>query len=138
MSVILAFDYGVKKMGIAVGNTETHTAQPLDIFPMDNGQPDWEVLLSLITEWKAQKLLVGLPLNMDGSDSHLSKRANKFAKRLNHKLKENHTPCEIFLVDERLSSREARERSAAHQIDDAAAFVLLESWLHEPLGTQLS
>lgn len=137
MSVVLAFDYGVKKMGIAVGNTETHTAQPLDIFHMDNGQPDWTALIALITEWKANKLLVGLPLNMDGSESHLSKRANKFAKRLNHKLKENHTPCDIYLVDERLSSREARGKSTAQQIDDTAAFVLLESWLHEPNGNQL-
>lgn len=137
MSVVLAFDYGIKKMGIAVGNTETHTAQPLDIFPMENGQPDWDALITVITEWKAAQLLVGLPLNMDGSESHLSKRAHKFAKRLNHKLKENHRPCAIFLVDERLSSQEARHASSAKQIDDAAAFVLLESWLREPIGTQL-
>lgn len=143
MSVIISLDFGVKKMGMAVGNKETATAQPLDILPMNNGQPDWLDLLHHITHWQATMILVGLPLHMDGSESHLSKRATKFAKRLNHKLKEHHIKCDVYLVDERLSSYEAKHHNKSQNkkntayIDDKAAYVLLNSWFHDAQSIKL-
>ena len=65
--LILALDYGVKKMGMALGNSITETARAFDILAMNNGQPDWDNLLGIIKVWGVAKVVVGLPLNMDGS-----------------------------------------------------------------------
>lgn len=89
---VLAFDFGTFKMGIAIGNTLTQTARPLCQFPMDNGKPDWQALLAIVQEWQAQQIIVGLPLNMDDSESELALRSRKFARRLNHQLKEYKIP----------------------------------------------
>lgn len=137
MSVIMALDFGVKKMGVAVGNLLTHTGEAHSIVPMENGTPDWSELLTLLNDWQVSLVLVGLPLNMDSSISHLSKRARKFAKRLNHKLKEAHISCQVGLVDERLSSCEAfgaqpKKLAPAALVDDKAALVLLHSYFAEP------
>lgn len=144
MSVIISLDFGVKKMGMAVGNSAVGTAQPLTILPMDNGKPDWQVLFEHITSWQASTIIIGLPLNMDGSESHLSKRAFKFGKRLNHKLKEQHIGCSVYMVDERLTSKEATAHNTPRKttkktqfIDDKAACILLESWLNETQGIKL-
>lgn len=107
-ATVLALDYGIKKTGMALGNTLTKDAQPFGILAMDNGRPDWDNLLGIITSWQIAFVVVGLPLNMDGTDSMLSKRAAKFARRLAHKLGERHTSTRVYLTDERLTSREAK------------------------------
>lgn len=134
--VLLGLDYGVKKMGMALANTLTKDAQPFGILAMDNGQPDWDNLLGIITNWQIAYVVVGLPLNMDGTDSMLSKRAAKFARRLAHKLGERHISTIVYLTDERLTSREARELSWElglidndnAPIDDVAACLILSSF----------
>ena len=93
--LVLALDYGVKKMGMALGNTITETARAFDILAMNNGQPDWDNLLGIIKVWGVSKVVVGLPLNMDGSSSMLSKRAHKFARRLAHRVMEQHLPVVV-------------------------------------------
>ena len=70
--LVLALDYGVKKMGMALGNTLTKNARPFDILAMTNGQPDWDNLIGIIDKWDVELVVVGLPLNMDGSSSMLS------------------------------------------------------------------
>lgn len=135
--LILALDFGVKKMGMAMGNTLTQDARPFDIMPMDNGQPDWSKLVSLIAQWQIQVVVVGLPLNMDGSESMLAKRASKFSRRLQHQLQAAHLPVTVCLHDERLSSREARNlaweqgliQNPTEAIDDLSACLLLNSYL---------
>lgn len=142
---LLAFDYGVKKMGVAVGNTVTQTANPLAIIAMNNGQPNWQNLLELILHWQATTIVVGLPFNMDGTDSILSKRAHKFARRLAHQLKEIRWQFQLYLVDERLSSKEARQlawqmgllKESNKPIDNIAACILLSSWLQGNTGVLL-
>ncbi len=105
-SVVLALDYGVKKTGVAMGNTISQNARPYDILPMDNGQPNWGGLLTIINDWQIAQIVIGLPLNMDGTESALAKRASKFARRLAHKLMEQKNPCKVYLYDERLTSRD--------------------------------
>ena len=150
---VLALDFGVKKMGIATGsklNPDSKAAElpkqtlaestlalssPHSVFAMDNGHPNWEQLHALIDELKPELILVGLPLNMDGSDSHLSKRATKFAKRLSHRLKEVHRPIPVKLIDERLSSAEARSQQNAGRdqiIDAFAAQLLVDAFFNQP------
>ena len=146
LETIMGLDFGVNKMGIALGNTLTQTAQPLMQFPMNNGQPNWENLLKIVNEWEVNRVVVGLPLNMDGTESELTLRAKKFARRLNHQLQSQRIKCPVIIADERLSSREARNlaweygliKRENEPIDSIASAILLGSWLRSGQGEQLS
>ncbi|WP_257019979.1 Holliday junction resolvase RuvX [Psychrobacter sp. BI730] len=138
--LILALDYGVKKMGMALGNTITQTARAFDILAMNNGQPDWDNLIGIIKVWGVAQVVVGLPLNMDGTSSMLSKRAHKFARRLAHRVMEQHLPVIVSLCDERLTSIEAREiawdngwiKNERDPIDDISACILMSTYFADP------
>jgi len=138
--LILALDYGVKKMGMALGNTITQTARAFDILAMNNGQPDWDNLIGIIKVWGVAQVVVGLPLNMDGTSSMLSKRAHKFARRLAHRVMEQHLPVTVSLCDERLTSIEAREiawdngwiKNERDPIDDISACILMSTYFADP------
>ncbi|WP_410472824.1 Holliday junction resolvase RuvX [Faucicola mancuniensis] len=139
IKTIMGLDFGISKMGISLGNTLTQTATPLMQFKMDNGKPDWQKLLNIITEWQVSQIVIGLPLNMDGTDSELGNRAKKFARRLNHQLEMAHIPCPVIMADERLSSREAKNlaweygliKNENEPIDSIASAIMLGSWLRE-------
>lgn len=124
----LAFDFGTKRIGVAYGQSLTGTAQAVGIIPAADGIPDWAVLEALVAEWKPDVFVVGLPYNMDDSESELLLRARKFGKRLEGRL---HKPC--YGIDERLTSFEARGelmRGESEGIVDAvAARLILETWL---------
>ncbi len=145
IQTIMALDFGVVKMGVALGNTLTQTARPLCQFAMDNGKPNWDKLIALIQEWQATQIIVGLPLNMDGTSSELSLRCHKFARRLNQQLKDHKIACPVTLVDERLTSREAKQLAweyglishDSQPIDSIAAAILLGSWLRGMHGETL-
>lgn len=122
-SVILAFDFGLKHIGVAVGQTVTRSASPLTTLAAKKGKPNWSEIVELIHQWRPDQLIVGLPLNMDDSESDMSQRARAFAGSL-----EKRTAIEVSLMDERLTSFEARQISA----DDnhaLAASLIAESWL---------
>lgn len=129
---LLAFDYGLKNIGTAYGQSITGTATELPPLPARDGIPNWDQIGQLLNEWQPQLLLVGLPLNMDDSESELSQRARKFANRLHGRF-----GLRVELFDERLTTRlakeEARERGhkgnyATMPVDSIAARLLLESW----------
>lgn len=132
---VMLFDYGTKSIGAAVGQYITQTARELVPLKAKDGIPNWDQLQMLIQEWQPHLLLVGLPLNMDDSESELSQRARKFSQRLHGRF-----GLPVQLVDERLSTREAKTeaRSRGHKgnyaqapIDSIAARLLLEEWLAE-------
>lgn len=132
---VLAIDFGLRNMGVAVGNTLSRTAQPLAIVNARDGVPDWDALAKFIEEWQPQRVVVGHPLNMDGTESDISKRVMKFARQI-----EGRYQRIVTLVDERLSSREAKAAAlasghngdfAAKPIDDEAAAIILSTWLNE-------
>lgn len=132
---LLALDYGLRNIGVAVGNEATGTAQPAGIIGARNGTPDWQALEKKIREWQPDLVLIGLPLNMDASASDMSQRTEKFARQV-----EGRFGVAVALVDERLSSREARQRAreaghagdyAAVPVDDLAAEVILNTWLND-------
>ena len=100
---LMAFDFGTQRIGIAIGQRITAGAQPLNPIKARDGIPDWDGLQRLIDEWQPDAFVVGLPLNMDGSDSDMSRRANKFARRLEGRY---HRPA--YTHDERLTSYEAK------------------------------
>ena len=125
--MILAFDYGTQKIGVASGNMLLGTATPLKALPCKNTQPNWDDIAALLKEWEPEALVVGLPLNMDGSDSESTARARKFANRLHGRFGKK-----VWLGGERLSTREARERTgiqkADSRVDSMAAVIIAEGF----------
>jgi putative Holliday junction resolvase len=133
---VLAFDFGTKRIGVATGQAITGTAAPLTPVPARDGIPAWDKLDALLAEWAPEALIVGLPLNMDDSESELSHLARKFARRLvaRHRLP-------VFMCDERLSSHAARgllmdvqerRRGKLPALDSTAAVLIAEAWLADP------
>lgn len=128
---LLTFDYGLKRTGVAVGQTLTGTATPLATLAMDNGQPDWAEVATLIDRWQPDGLLVGLPLNMDGTPSDMTRRADKFRKRLHGRF-----GLPALGWDERLTTRELKREAhargitdfGAHALDSEAAMLIFQSW----------
>ncbi len=128
--LVLAFDFGLKHIGVATGQSITRTATPLTTLRARDGVPDFAEIGALIDDWKPVALLVGLPLNMDQTESDMSRRARKFAARLGGRF-----GLPTLLVDERLTSREAHTRLGSAPSDPrthaAAAAVIAETWLLE-------
>jgi putative Holliday junction resolvase len=128
---LLAFDYGEKNIGVAVGQTLTGTANPLETIRVAGSSPDWDAISRMVKTWKPDALVVGLPLNMDGTEQKVTRRARRFSDQLFGRYR-----LPVHLVDERLTTREARNRLAAEGragSDDhpVAAQIILESWLNE-------
>jgi len=125
---LLGFDFGTKRIGTAVGQSITHRASALSAIPARDGIPNWEALDALVAQWKPDAFVVGLPFNMDDSESELLVRARKFGNRLNGRY---YKPC--YGIDERLSSFEARGQimrgESTAQLDCLAAQLILETWL---------
>jgi len=125
---LLAFDFGTGQIGVAVGQSLTGSANPLTVLKARDGIPNWEQIAGLLAEWQPDQLLVGLPLNMDGSESESSQRARKFARRLHGRF-----GIRVWMIDERLSTREARERTGTRRadpkVDSMAAAVIAEGYL---------
>ncbi|MFV8783943.1 Holliday junction resolvase RuvX [Microbulbifer sp. SA54] len=129
----LAFDFGTGSIGLAYGQSLTGSARELPPLPARDGQPNWDQVKKALDEWQPHTLLVGLPLNMDGSESEICARARKFGQRLHGRF-----GLPVEYVDERLSTRaakdEARDRGhrgnyADEPIDSIAARIFLEDWL---------
>jgi len=135
---VISFDFGLRNIGVAVGNCRLGTTQPLAVLKARDGQPDWQELINLVSEWQPERLVVGEPLHMDGSDSELSQLATKFARRLHGRL-----GLPVDMIDERLSSVEAKSISReqghrgdyrANPVDSLAAELILKSWLERARG----
>lgn len=134
---IIAFDFGEKSIGCAVGQSITGTAQALSAFKAQNGIPNWEAIGTLLKEWQPDLLVVGLPLNMDGTEQPLTQRAKTFANRLNGRFN-----LPVVLHDERLTTVEARSEIFARggfkalkkdKVDSISACLILESWFENQL-----
>ena len=137
--VVLAFDFGHRRIGVACGDTVSRTAAPLDAVPVGLGGLRWALIHALVREWQPALIVVGLPYNVDGSDSTMTGTAREFAAELERRCR-----LQVALVDERYSSREAearlksaresglrRRRVAKADVDAEAACVILERWFTE-------
>lgn len=131
---VLGFDYGDRRIGVAVGQTVSRTASPLKTLPAKSGQPDWALVAKLVAEWKPDRAVVGLPAMADGAPHPVAEAARRFARRLHGRF-----GLPIVYVDERLSSHAAAERTRDTEVLDAmAACVILETWLAEGSATERS
>lgn len=138
ITMLLGFDYGARRIGVAVGNRISGSARALEVVTNGAGGPDWSRIGALLREWRPDALLVGLPLTLDSGEQQTSHAARTFATALEarHRLP-------TMLVDERLSSHEAAHRFAARRasgsakrkdaagLDAVAAEVIVEQWLRE-------
>ncbi|WP_426447437.1 Holliday junction resolvase RuvX [Siccibacter colletis] len=129
---LLSFDFGTKSIGVAIGQRITGTARPLTALKANNGNPDWTQIERLIKEWQPDEVIVGLPLNMDGTEQPLTARARTFANRVHGRF-----GVAVTLHDERLSTVEARAGLFENggfralnkgSVDSASAVVILESY----------
>lgn len=136
---VMAFDFGRRRIGVAVGQALTCSASPVATPRCHNGTPDWLALDRLIDEWRPDCLVVGLPLRHDDSDSPQTQAARTFAAELGERYARP-----VHLQDERLSSNEARaqiragrrsgalkRRGRKEDVDRLAAAVILRSWFEE-------
>jgi len=130
---ILAFDFGTKKIGVAVGQTLTKTSSPLTIIFNKKNKVNWQEIEEVINEWNPDLLIVGKPLNMDGTESDIMKNVSNFVKKLK---KISGTECEY--MDERLTSFEAKEKVAdtgSTLVDAHAAKIILDNWFNKSVDT---
>ena len=132
---VMAFDFGTRRIGVASGQEILGTGKPLTMLPARDGVPDWEQIGRLLKEWQPDRVLVGLPLNMDDTENDMCARARKFGKRLHGRFH-----VEVEMVDERLTSFEAKGDVMASGgsrdfgrdgVDDRAAVLILEPWFHQ-------
>jgi putative Holliday junction resolvase len=131
MGTLLGFDFGPRKIGIAVGQTVTTSASPLTTLRAKNERPDWDGISKLIVEWRPEALVVGIPYQMDDSEEKWAPRVHRFARQLEGRY---HLP--VYRVDERLTSMEARRQmgpkaTSPEAVDAMAARLILETWLSE-------
>lgn len=129
----LGFDFGYKRIGVAVGQSLTKSASPLETLSAKKGIPSWDQVKALIKKWQPVGLIVGLPTKIDGKEQYTTKAARIFAESLQSQY---HLP--VHLVDERLTTVEARttlyqqggyRKIQQSQVDSVAACIILEQWL---------
>ena len=122
---ILAIDFGLKKVGLAIGNTLTKTSMPISTIFYNSKQELFNLLEKHVIEWKPELIIIGNPLNMDQTESEMSKLAEKFSTQFSKKFN-----LAVELVDERLSSFEAKEFAKDDNLDAMAAKLILDSWMN--------
>src|SRR3990167_8000685 len=136
-TILLGFDFGTKRVGIAIGQTVTKTARPLETIAVKDGEPNWNVITKLIQKWQPDALVVGIPLNMDGTDQLIGTQARAFVKTLSDKY-----GLPVYEMDERLTTQAAREQLFTEggfkalqdgQVDAVAAQLIIENWFAEYL-----
>ncbi len=135
----LGFDFGEKRIGVAIGQSSTLTANPICVVRNINGRPEWDKIAALIDEWKPDALVVGLPLDDNGDIQRLTQLAKSFGKHLRRRYQ-----LTVHFCDERFSSNEAsriiaenrhhhqRRKATREDSDTIAAALILEQWLNDP------
>lgn len=130
---ILGFDFGKKSIGVAIGQEVTGTASPLPSLAARDGIPDWSKIEAIYQEWQPQLVIVGLPLNMDGTNQDITHAARKFGNRLHNKFKKT-----VEFYDERLTTADAKTRLfelggykklEKGKIDSVSACLIAEGWM---------
>ena len=125
---IVAFDFGEKKIGVAVGQTSTYTSSPLQVIFNNHDKVNWNEISILLEEWKPELILIGKPLNMDGTDSEIMKKVDTFYKKM-----ESLYDAKFEYVDERLTTFEARDilkENNVETVDANAAKILIDNWFN--------
>jgi putative Holliday junction resolvase len=132
---LLGFDYGAKLIGVAVGGTHSRLAEPLTTIHVSKAGPDWTQIARLIADWRPTALVVGLPLNMDGTANIMTRAARQFGEQLAARYN-----LPVHWVDERLSTRDAKRvlydagipgTRHKRRLDKLAAQTILQAFLND-------
>jgi putative Holliday junction resolvase len=132
---IIGFDFGKKYIGVAVGQEITGSASPLGSIKANDGIPNWDSLTTYLKEWQPDLIVVGLPLNMDGTEQQLTKDARKFGNRINGRF-----GIKVEFQDERLTTADAKEQLFTRggyknlkkdNIDAESARLIIESFFEQ-------
>jgi putative Holliday junction resolvase len=133
IETVIGFDYGTSWIGIAVGQTLTAQARPLSAIKSFKRSPNWEAISLLLSEWKPQKLIVGLPTSDYSETKFMTDKASRFSRQLHGRFH-----IDTQLIDERLTTREAYtiaiasgKRKNKSEIDSLSAVLITETWLRE-------
>ncbi|MEE9310585.1 MAG: Holliday junction resolvase RuvX [Cocleimonas sp.] len=136
MSTVIAFDFGLKRTGVAVGNTLTGSATPECTLTGKDEQPNWQGISQLIEDWKPTQIVVGLPVELDGTENPLTKRINRFCNQLNGRYnlpvdQENEQFTSIEAADRLKQLRQSgrKKKVTKDEIDKIAASIILENWM---------
>jgi putative Holliday junction resolvase len=133
--ILLGFDFGTKRIGVAVGQTVTQTARPLTTVPAKEGVPQQGVIQKIIKTWQPDALVVGVPCHMDGSEQAITRSARQFIVWLKQEFQ-----LPVYEMDERLSTKDARRNLFQEggfkalqdgQVDRVAAQLILQNWLDQ-------
>ena len=133
--LVMGFDYGTKRIGVATGQTVTNSASTLTTIAVNNGNPDWGAINKLVNEWQPDALIVGYPTMINGKRQAITGLVDQFIDALKDKFSKP-----VFAVDERLSTQSSRSAIFASQgykglrktaIDEVAAATIVEQWLLE-------
>ena len=134
-ATVIAFDFGTRRVGVALGNTLTRSARPLATIDARDETARWRAIANVIAEWQPAQLVVGLPTHADGTPHDMTERAQRFARDLGQRfgrpvalVDERHT-SEIAKTELRAAGRGSRDERALR--DQAAARLILEAWLNE-------
>ena len=138
MTVIVAFDFGLKRTGVAVGNTLTGSATPECTLISKDQQPDWDGITKLFKDWKPAKIVVGMPTELDGSENPLAKSVQRFCNQI-----EGRYNIEVEQENEQFTSIEAarrlkqlrqsgrKKKISKDEVDKIAAAIILENWMQK-------
>lgn len=135
-NICIGFDFGLKRIGVAVGQRLTLSASPLKTLSAHAGKPDWNEVAALIKTWRPNVLVVGLPKAIDDTELYITQPSKDFAQALKKRFQ-----LPVYLVDERLTTKEAKAYIYEHggyqklkksEIDSIAACLILEQWLQYP------
>lgn len=129
METVLAFDFGLKRIGVAVGNTLLRQPQPLAVIEAATNDAKFAAIAVVLKEWQPQRCVVGLPLHPDGAEHDMTLRCRRFANQLHGRF-----ALETALVDERYSSA-VLEAKRGELIDSRSAAIILQQYFDETLSS---
>ena len=134
-NIFLGFDFGIKRIGVAVGQSVTLTARPLVNLRAKGGKPNWSEILDLINVWQPVALIVGLPVNKEGEEMHIAKKVHNFSNQLKKRF-----DLPVYKTNEYLTTKSAREEIylakgyaalLKKEVDKVSAQLILEQWMSE-------
>ncbi|MDC8758757.1 Holliday junction resolvase RuvX [Janthinobacterium fluminis] len=125
VDTVLGFDFGVKRIGVAIGNTMLRQARPLSVIAAVANEPRFAAIAALIAEWGATRVVVGLPSHPDGTEHEMSARCRRFANQMHGRF-----GLPVVLVDERYSSAVIAAKRG-EVIDDRAASIILQQYFDD-------
>lgn len=136
MSTVIAFDFGLKRTGVAVGNTLTGSASPETTLNSVEDKPDWDGISRLVNEWNPSLFVVGMPTELDGTDSPLKARIERFCNQLNGRYNlpvdqenEQFTSIEASRRLKELRQSGRKKKVQKEEVDKLAAAIILENWM---------